>query len=49
MIAHADAVYIPEIAIDLLEPGRRARKGYKPIVLGRDISFSTAGLIRSSA
>lgn len=44
MSAHAEAVYIPEIAIDMLEPGRRARKGRHPVVLGRDIEFSVAGL-----
>lgn len=44
MRADAAAAYIPETAIDVLELGRRARKGRKPLRLGREIKFSTAGL-----
>jgi 7-cyano-7-deazaguanine synthase in queuosine biosynthesis len=44
MSPHAEAAYIPEIKIDVVEPGRRARKGRTALVLGHDVGFSTAGL-----
>ena len=44
MISSAAAVRIPEIMIDVVEPGRRAGKGRTRFDLGRDVAFSTAGL-----
>ncbi|HKQ48566.1 MAG TPA: 7-cyano-7-deazaguanine synthase [Phycisphaerae bacterium] len=35
---------IPELGIDVVEPGRRARNGRAKLELNRDITFSTAGL-----
>lgn len=35
---------IPKIAIDVVEPGQRARKGHSALLLGKDIVFSTIGL-----
>lgn len=35
---------LPEIGIDVIESGRRARKGRTALDLGRDVKFSTAGL-----
>lgn len=44
MTAAAAAPYVPDIAIDVVEPGRRAGKGRVAFDLGRDVEFSTAGL-----
>lgn len=44
MSSNAQTVRIPEIQIDVVEPGRRARKGRSVFDLGRDVNFSTAGL-----
>jgi hypothetical protein len=44
MTSSAAAVRIPEIMIDVVEPGHRARKGRVCFDLGRDVQFSTAGL-----
>ncbi|ABA03531.1 conserved hypothetical protein [Nitrobacter winogradskyi Nb-255] len=44
MTATAFQPRIPDKAIDVVEPGRRARKGHLVCQLGRDLSFSTAAL-----
>src|ERR1041384_2339468 len=44
MITSAAAIRIPEIMIDVVEPGRRAGKGRTRFDLGRDVEFSTAVL-----
>jgi hypothetical protein len=40
--AHTDC--IPQVEIDVVEPGHQARKGRTALDLGRDVIFSTAGL-----
>ena len=37
-------VHMPAVEIDVIEPGRRSRKGRIAFDLGRDVKFSTAGL-----
>lgn len=44
MTTSTAAIYIPEKKIDVVEPGRRARKGRAAFRLDHDVSFSTAGL-----
>jgi hypothetical protein len=44
MNVHAYSPRVPATAIDVVEPGRRPRKGRAAFDLGRDLRFSTAGL-----
>lgn len=44
MTTSTAAIYIPEKQIDVVESGRRIRKGRTAFNLDRDVSFSTAGL-----
>lgn len=44
MTTGSAAVYMPEKKIDVVESGRRARKGWTAFDLDCDVTFSTAGL-----